>query len=62
MQTLGGYGYSREYPVERVYRDIRGVSSNLLAISDRLERGEGTLGKLLSSDDRVYRDVAARLA
>jgi alkylation response protein AidB-like acyl-CoA dehydrogenase len=25
IQCLGGYGYSREYPVERVYRDIRGL-------------------------------------
>jgi alkylation response protein AidB-like acyl-CoA dehydrogenase len=25
MQLLGGYGYSREEPVERVYRDIRGL-------------------------------------
>jgi alkylation response protein AidB-like acyl-CoA dehydrogenase len=23
IQLLGGYGYSREYPVERAYRDIR---------------------------------------
>jgi alkylation response protein AidB-like acyl-CoA dehydrogenase len=25
MQVHGGYGYSREYPVERAYRDIRGL-------------------------------------
>src|SRR6266513_3918359 len=25
IQLLGGYGYSREYPVERIYRDIRGL-------------------------------------
>src|SRR4029078_794038 len=25
VQLLGGYGFSREYPVERVYRDIRGL-------------------------------------
>ena len=25
IQLLGGYGYSREYTVERVYRDIRGL-------------------------------------
>jgi 3-sulfinopropanoyl-CoA desulfinase len=25
IQCLGGYGFSREYPVERVYRDIRGL-------------------------------------
>jgi butyryl-CoA dehydrogenase len=23
MQTLGGYGYLRDYPVERIYRDVR---------------------------------------
>jgi len=25
IQLLGGYGYSREYPLERTYRDIRGL-------------------------------------
>jgi len=25
VQLLGGYGYSREYPLERAYRDIRGL-------------------------------------
>jgi len=25
LHLLGGYGFSREYPVERVYRDIRGL-------------------------------------
>ena len=23
IQTLGGYGYLRDYPVERIYRDVR---------------------------------------
>jgi len=23
MQILGGYGYSREFPVERMYRDAK---------------------------------------
>ena len=23
VQILGGYGYSREFPVERIYRDAR---------------------------------------
>jgi alkylation response protein AidB-like acyl-CoA dehydrogenase len=26
IQLLGGYGYSREYPVERIYRDVRGMN------------------------------------
>ena len=25
VQILGGYGYSREYPVERAFRDVRGL-------------------------------------
>ncbi len=25
IQLLGGYGYSREYPLERAYRDVRGL-------------------------------------
>ena len=23
IQTLGGYGYTRDFPVERIYRDVR---------------------------------------
>ena len=23
LQTLGGYGYTRDFPVERIYRDAR---------------------------------------
>lgn len=26
IQILGGYGYSREFPVERMYRDVRGLA------------------------------------
>lgn len=26
IQIMGGYGYSREFPVERVYRDVRGLN------------------------------------
>jgi alkylation response protein AidB-like acyl-CoA dehydrogenase len=25
IQLLGGYGYSREHPLERAYRDVRGL-------------------------------------
>lgn len=23
IQTLGGYGYTKDFPVERIYRDVR---------------------------------------
>ena len=36
--------------------------ANLRTISDRLERGEGTLGRLLSKDDQLYRDAAQTIA
>ena len=26
IQVLGGHGYSREYPVERLFRDARGLT------------------------------------
>jgi alkylation response protein AidB-like acyl-CoA dehydrogenase len=26
IQVLGGYGYSREFPVERMFRDVRGLA------------------------------------
>jgi alkylation response protein AidB-like acyl-CoA dehydrogenase len=26
MQMHGGYGFSREFPIERTYRDVRGLS------------------------------------
>jgi alkylation response protein AidB-like acyl-CoA dehydrogenase len=26
IQILGGYGYSREFPVERMFRDVRGLA------------------------------------
>ena len=33
------------------------IADKALAIVDRVERGEGTVGKLLSSDDTVYNDL-----
>ncbi len=35
---------------------------NARLISDRLEAGEGTLGRLLAADDQMYEDLAASLA
>lgn len=42
-----------------VLTNIQRVAADLAQISGRLERGEGTLGRLLSSDDQLYTDVAA---
>jgi phospholipid/cholesterol/gamma-HCH transport system substrate-binding protein len=42
--------------------NLRDVSEDLKQISGRLERGEGTLGKLLSSDDEVYTNLNATVA
>ncbi len=44
---------------DSVYTNIQQVAANLKEISDRLNQGEGTLGKLLSKDDQVYKDIAA---
>ena len=59
MQIHGGYGYSREYPLERAYRDIRGLcfgagtveaQRNFIGLRvaagrpDRVARLEGTAG------------------
>lgn len=33
------------------------ISEKVYAVVDRVERGEGTVGKLLSNDDTVYRDM-----
>ena len=40
MQIHGGYGYSAEYPVERMYRDARVASSeaNSFAIEASMEK------------------------
>ena len=50
MQILGGYGYCREYPVERAYRDIRGlcigagtIEAQLNYIGSNVARGRGTV-------------------
>lgn len=49
IQLLGGYGYSREYPLERTYRDIRGlcigagtVEAQLNYIGSNVARGRST--------------------
>lgn len=49
IQLLGGYGYSREYPLERAYRDIRGlcigagtIEAQLNYIGANVARGRST--------------------
>jgi alkylation response protein AidB-like acyl-CoA dehydrogenase len=49
MQLLGGYGYSREYPLERAYRDIRGlcigagtIEAQLNFVGSNVVRGRAT--------------------
>mgnify|MGYP001818567284 FL=1 len=49
MQLLGGYGYSREYPLERAYRDIRGlcigagtIEAQLNYVGSNIVRGRTT--------------------
>ena len=42
--------------------NLRSVSADLSDISGRLKRGEGTLGKLLSSNDEVYTNLNATIA
>ncbi len=41
--------------------DIRTLTHNLAIISTRLEKGEGTLGKLLSDDDTPYQELQTTL-
>jgi phospholipid/cholesterol/gamma-HCH transport system substrate-binding protein len=36
--------------------------ANLQDVSVRLANGEGTLGKLLSEDDKLYQDLSASMA
>lgn len=49
MQLLGGYGFSREYPLERAYRDVRGlcigagtIEAQLNYVGSQVARGRTT--------------------
>lgn len=42
--------------------DLTSFSENLKNVGNRIENGEGTLGKLLSSDDEVYTNLNATVA
>lgn len=48
--------------VKGIIRDFSSVASKLDAVVTRIERGEGTMGKLLSSDDSVYNDIKSTAA
>ncbi len=45
IQLLGGYGFSREYPVERVYRDIRGLCIGAGTVEAQLNYVGGNVAK-----------------
>ena len=47
---------------EKLGDDLAGAIADLKEISGRLERGEGSLGKLLSSDDAIYTNLNATVA
>jgi phospholipid/cholesterol/gamma-HCH transport system substrate-binding protein len=42
---------------DKVYTDLDATVANLRQVTDRLVKGEGTLGKL-SADDKLYNDVS----
>jgi len=44
---------------DAVYNDLTRLSSNLVSVSQRLNDGKGTLGKLMSDDDQLYKDLSA---
>ena len=45
-----------------IITNLQAASASAKNIADRLERGEGTLGRLLSSDDTLYRDATNAVA
>ena len=48
--------------LQAIITNIEATSVSAREISGRLERGEGTLGRLLSSDDTLYRDATNAVA
>lgn len=45
-----------------VIENVQATAMELKSIASRLNSGKGTLGKLLSEDDQVYKDLAASVA
>ena len=52
----------REFLETDTLSNLQAVSSDLSDISGRLNRGEGTLGRLLSSDDEMYTNLNATVS
>lgn len=48
--------------LEASLANVRAFTEDAKNISNRLEKGEGTLGRLLSNDDAVYEDLRATVA
>ena len=48
--------------VRSIVTNFEATAANLNTIVSRVERGEGTVGKLLSSDDTVYNDISNAVA
>lgn len=44
--------------LKSIVTNIEAASVKVFKIADRVERGEGTVGKLLSSDDTLYNDIS----
>ncbi len=47
---------------EKTFEGARKTFDHAAAVAERLDRGEGTLGRLLSKDDAVYADLKQTLA
>ncbi len=43
--------------VKGIITNVEAVAERLNSVMSRIERGEGTVGKLLSSDETIYRDL-----
>lgn len=48
--------------VKNIISNFDAMSSKMQLVTERIERGEGTLGKLLSTNDQVYVDLASTVA
>lgn len=56
IRTVTGGG-----ELKSIVTNVAAASRNLREVTDRIARGEGTLGRLMSSDDSVYADLQSTL-